>query len=108
MMHAIDRHQISRHCVFSFIFNTINSSSKMKIHTANNAAVAMLDEPATIDLHQLTPDNPKSRRGIFLKWLRKTHGWIGLWVAALGLLFGVTGFLQNHRAIMKIPTAQAQ
>ena len=30
------------------------------------------------------------------------HGWIGLWGAVLGLLFGVTGFLQNHRATMKI------
>jgi uncharacterized protein len=34
----------------------------------------------------------------YLKWLRKTHGWIGLWGAALGLLFGLTGFLLNHRA----------
>jgi hypothetical protein len=43
-----------------------------------------------------------SRRGVFLKWLRKTHGWIGLWGALLGLLFGLTGFFQNHRAVMKI------
>jgi len=54
-------------------------------------------------------DRPRSRasgsrsfRSIFLKWLRKVHGWIGLWGAVLGLLFGVTGFLQNHRATMKI------
>jgi hypothetical protein len=41
---------------------------------------------------------PKSsRRLTFLKWLRKVHGWIGLWGAALGLLFGTTGFLLNHR-----------
>jgi hypothetical protein len=44
----------------------------------------------------------RSRRNQFLKWLRKIHGWIGLWGAVLGLLFGVTGFLQNHRAVMKI------
>jgi hypothetical protein len=50
----------------------------------------------------------RSRRAVFLKWLRKTHGWIGLWGAALGLLFGVTGILQNHRTVMKIPAAQAQ
>ena len=68
----------------------------------------MGDEPAAINLHQLAPDNPKSRRGTFLKWLRKTHGWIGLWGAALGFLFGVTGFLQNHRAVMKISAAQTQ
>ena len=47
--------------------------------------------------------DPRSRRGIFLKWLRKTHAWIGLWGAALGLLFGITGILQNHRSILKIP-----
>jgi hypothetical protein len=51
---------------------------------------------------------PNQRRGTFLKWLRKTHSWIGLWGAALGLLFGVTGVLLNHRAIMKIPAAQVQ
>ena len=49
-----------------------------------------------------------SRRGVFLRWLRKIHGWIGLWGAALGLLFGTTGILQNHRAVMKIPAAQVQ
>ena len=50
----------------------------------------------------------RSRHAIFLKWLRKTHGWIGLWGAALGLLFGVTGILQNHRTVLKIPAAKAE
>jgi hypothetical protein len=40
----------------------------------------------------------RSRRAALLKWLRKVHGWVGLWGAALGLLFGVTGFVLNHRA----------
>lgn len=40
---------------------------------------------------------PTTRRIGYLKWLRKMHGWIGLWGAALGLLFGTTGFLLNHR-----------
>jgi hypothetical protein len=39
----------------------------------------------------------RSRRALFIKWLRDAHGWIGLWGAALGLLFGVTGFVLNHR-----------
>jgi hypothetical protein len=39
----------------------------------------------------------RSRRATFIKWLRKVHGWVGLWGAALGLLFGVTGFVLNHR-----------
>lgn len=50
----------------------------------------------------------RSRRAVFLKWLRKMHGWIGLWGAAIGLLFGVTGVLLNHRAVLKIPAAKAQ
>jgi uncharacterized protein len=40
----------------------------------------------------------RSRRANFIKWLRKVHGWVGLWGAVLGLLFGSTGFLLNHRA----------
>lgn len=43
-----------------------------------------------------------------LAWLRKLHGWLGLWGAVFGLLFGVTGFLLNHRAIMRIPAGQSQ
>jgi hypothetical protein len=49
-----------------------------------------------------------ARRALFLKWLRKMHGWIGLWGAALGLLFGTSGILLNHRAVLKIPAAQTQ
>lgn len=45
----------------------------------------------------------RSRRAVFLTWLRKTHLYVGLWGAILGLLFGVTGILLNHRAIMNIP-----
>ena len=50
----------------------------------------------------------RSRRANFIQWLRKLHGWIGLWGAALGLLFGSTGILLNHRALMKIPAAKVQ
>ena len=42
----------------------------------------------------------------FLKWLRRTHAWFGLWGAVLGLLFGFTGILLNHRAVLKIPAAK--
>lgn len=45
-------------------------------------------------------------RGNFLRWLRNTHGWLGLWGASLGLLFGGTGILLNHRQVMKLPYAQ--
>lgn len=45
----------------------------------------------------------RSRRAVFLTWLRKIHLYVGLWGAILGLLFGATGILLNHRAILKIP-----
>ena len=45
----------------------------------------------------------RSRRAVFLTWLRKIHLYVGLWGALLGLLFGATGILMNHRSIMKIP-----
>jgi hypothetical protein len=46
------------------------------------------------------------KRGRFLVWLRRTHAWMGLWGAAIGLLFGVSGILLNHRNEMKLPLAQ--
>lgn len=59
----------------------------------------------------LTDDNhtgflPDSlRKGVFLKWLKRVHAWLGLWGAVLGLLFGISGFLLNHRAQLKISAA---
>lgn len=52
--------------------------------------------------------SPHVSRARFLRWLRRMHGWIGLWGAVLGLLFGLTGFLLNHRAVMKIPALQME
>jgi len=49
-----------------------------------------------------------AKRGKTLRLLRKIHGWLGLWGALLGLLFGVSGFLLNHRTVMKIPAAQME
>ena len=49
----------------------------------------------------------RSRRARFIKWLRTTHMYLGLWGAVLGLLFGVTGILMNHRHILKIPVEKA-
>jgi hypothetical protein len=44
----------------------------------------------------------------WLKWLRRIHAWVGLWGAALGLLFGISGILLNHRTVMKIPAVQME
>jgi hypothetical protein len=50
----------------------------------------------------------KFSRGKFLKWLRKTHAWLGLWGAFLGIMFGFTGILLNHRGTWKIPAAKTE
>jgi hypothetical protein len=44
----------------------------------------------------------------FLRALRRFHAWIGVSGAAFGLLFGLTGILQNHRAVMKIDLGQVE
>ncbi len=47
-----------------------------------------------------------ARGGRFLRGLRRWHAWIGLAGAGLGLLFGFTGFLMNHRAVLRIDAGQ--
>jgi hypothetical protein len=70
----------------------------------------LLMRPAILPAHNLT-ETPSpartggSRRSRFLRTLRKLHGWIGLWGALLGLLFGFTGIVLNHRAVLKLPLA---
>lgn len=50
-----------------------------------------------------------SSRATAVAWLRKTHGWIGLWGATLGLLFGFSGIWLNHRALLPLkPTVERQ
>jgi hypothetical protein len=73
------------------------------MHSAQRSAAR-----AASPLHAAIPADVRFNRGQLIKWLRKAHGWIGLWGAVLGLLFGGTGILLNHRAILKIPAAQVQ
>jgi hypothetical protein len=63
---------------------------------------------ALTDLKPSAAASAPSARINFIRWLRKTHGWIGLWGATLGLLFGFSGVLMNHRAVLKIPAMRAQ
>ncbi len=35
--------------------------------------------------------------------MRQLHLWIGAWGAIAAILFGISGFMQNHRAVMKLP-----
>jgi len=46
------------------------------------------------------------RRTAVVQWIRRTHGWFGLWGAVLGLLFGFSGIWLNHRNVLKLPQAQ--
>jgi len=39
--------------------------------------------------------------------IRQLHIWIGAWGAIAAVLFGVSGFLQNHRGVMKLPQGNA-
>ncbi len=35
--------------------------------------------------------------------IRQLHLWIGAWGAVAAILFGISGFMQNHRGVMKLP-----
>jgi uncharacterized protein len=39
--------------------------------------------------------------------IRQLHLWIGAWGAIAAILFGVSGFIQNHRGIMKLPQGES-
>ena len=43
-----------------------------------------------------------NRRLAFVRWVRKSHGWFGLWGALLGLMMGVSGVWLNHRSTLKL------
>jgi uncharacterized protein len=39
----------------------------------------------------------------FYRLMRQLHIWIGAWGAIAAVLFGISGFMQNHRGVMKLP-----
>ena len=47
--------------------------------------------------HPFLPRNVQTPQ--FLKWLRRTHGWLGLWGAVAGLLFGISTILLVHAEV---------
>ncbi|ACT48815.1 PepSY-associated TM helix domain-containing protein [Methylotenera mobilis] len=57
---------------------------------------------------QAKPISDHTKRANFIRLLRKIHGWLGLWGAILGLLFGISGFILNHRAVLKIPAVKLE
>ena len=48
------------------------------------------------------------RKTAILRWLRKVHGWLGLWGAVFGFLFGATGIVLAHRAVQKLPVTKVE
>lgn len=56
----------------------------------------------------MTEPRSEPRKGAFLRNLRRFHAWVGLSGAIFGLMFGVTGFLMSHRAVMKIEAGQVE
>jgi hypothetical protein len=69
-----------------------------------NPAAAPQARPA----RKARAEHPANHRATLVRWLRKTHGWFGLWGAIMGLIFGVSGIWLNHRAVMKLPVAQTK
>ena len=56
------------------------------------------------NVHPFLPK--KLQSPVFLVWLRRSHGWLGIWGAVAGILFGVTTILMVHSDIF--PTAEAE
>ncbi len=54
------------------------------------------------------PGNRVNRRLAFVRWVRRTHGWFGLWGALLGLMAGTSGIWLNHRSVMKLELPDRQ
>ena len=52
--------------------------------------------------------NRVNRRLAFVRWVRRTHGWFGLWGALLGLMTGMSGIWLNHRSVMKLELPDQQ
>ncbi|SEP47677.1 hypothetical protein SAMN02990966_06872 [Rhodospirillales bacterium URHD0017] len=54
------------------------------------------------------PSNRVNRRLAVVRWVRRTHGWFGLWGALLGLMAGTSGIWLNHRSVMKLELPDQQ
>jgi len=47
------------------------------------------------------------QRARAVQWLKRVHAWTGFWGALIFLLLGASGFLLNHRSVLKIDTGEA-
>jgi hypothetical protein len=76
------------------------------MNTSPNSSSAAVTAAFTASPVSGTRRQSLQRRTTIVQWIRNTHGWIGLWGALLGLMFGTAGIWLNHRAVLKLPQAQ--
>ncbi|MFT3791498.1 MAG: PepSY-associated TM helix domain-containing protein [Rudaea sp.] len=48
-----------------------------------------------------------ARRNRTYRLVRQLHLWIGAWGAIAAILFGFSGFIQNHRGVLKLPQGES-
>jgi hypothetical protein len=48
-----------------------------------------------------------ARRNRMHRIVRQLHLWIGAWGAIAAILYGISGFVMNHRAVLKLPQGSA-
>ncbi len=77
-----------------------------RVHAGVERSASHPSRPTSI-VHARASGRERRKRGphyaAFLYWVRKTHSWLGLWGALLGLIFGLSGIWLNHRAVLKLP-----
>lgn len=76
--------------------------TSLQIDSASNLTRSSLKESPT------SYTRPGQGYAEFVRWVRKSHGWVGLWGAVFGLIFGFSGFWLNHRAVLKLPPMAQQ
>jgi hypothetical protein len=77
-----------------------------QVDVVTDRTIAHPSRSSSIFHHAASGRDRRPRRQYYAKfvyWVRKTHSWIGLWGALLGLVFGLSGIWLNHRAVMKLP-----
>ncbi|MCB1566672.1 MAG: PepSY-associated TM helix domain-containing protein [Xanthomonadales bacterium] len=60
--------------------------------------------PTTNTTSRATANRRAANRGLTTyRWMRQIHLWIGAWGALAAVLYGITGFVMNHRFDMVLP-----
>jgi len=79
----------------------------LNAQTATAAATKTTTKTATAQANAARANAARARSFRTHRWVRQIHLWIGAWGAVAAILFGVTGFLQNHRAVWKLPQGES-